>query len=80
MKKIVKFSRQIETLNARYAKGYEGTLDFNHGYISGLRYNKIISRKDSLTLMKVYANHKNENCRYAISKSGKLIDYGEESD
>lgn len=62
MKKIVKFSRQIETLNARYALGYEETLDFNHGYISALRCNKIISRKDSLTLMKRFSDFNEDLC------------------
>ena len=75
MKKIVKFARQIETLNARYAKGHEGTLDFNFGYICALRRNKSVSKKDANVLLKVYANHENEDCRFAISNSGKLIDY-----
>jgi hypothetical protein len=74
MKKIVKFARQIETLNVRYAKGYEGTLDFNFGYICALRRNKSLSKKDVNTLLRVYANQENTDRRFAISNSGKLID------
>ena len=78
MKKIVKFARQIETLNARYAKGYEGTLDFNFGYIRALRTNKLISTKEANALLKVYSNTNNGDERYWISNSGKLVDGGDQ--
>jgi hypothetical protein len=78
MKKIVKFARQIEILNARYAKGYDGTLDFNFGYICALRTNKLVSTKEANVLLKVYSNEDNDDCRYSIGNSGMLIDADDE--
>ena len=72
---IVEVDKQIQTVNARYAKGYEGTLDFNFGYITALKAHKLISARDYENLLLVHASPKNEDCRYSISKSGKLIDY-----
>lgn len=80
MKNLAKFSRQLETLNARYAKGYEGTLDFNFGYISALHYNKLISLKESNLLLKVYANPQNGDGRFAILNSGRFVDYSSDRD
>jgi hypothetical protein len=73
--KIVDVSKKIETLNARHALGYESTLDFNHGFITALKINKLISVKDANALIKVYASVENGDCRYTILNTGELHDY-----
>lgn len=73
-------SKQIETLNARYALGYEGNLVFNMGYIMALKDNKLVSNRDVRCLRTVYSNPENSDSRYTISSTGNLIDGQEELD
>ena len=70
-KSINKIISQIKN-HSRKALGYEDTLSFNHGYISALLTNKIISKKQYYALKKVYASIENENCDFYIDENGKL--------
>lgn len=69
---LLKWNNKIEQVNRRNALGYEATLDFNHGYIYGLKHAGVITMKEYNSLIKVHADYRNGDYRWYIDKNGDI--------
>ena len=71
--KIHDIEKELEKVGASVALGYEGMLDFNHGYLYALLKHKVITGNEYNKLMKVHSNYKNGNYRWSIGADGEIV-------